>query len=418
MFTANQPVAEMSDRNRSDISILGNQTTENLLKQLEYARKEIECLKEKLRALEQHTQKRSYSPRTWEEEEEIVERETDWILKESRNKKRKATESPETSFNIPKAKPETNKNRKPPPIVLSNVQNYGEIKQKLQMDKFKCSTSMMSNKQIKVNVSNGEEYREITKIIKDTDLEWHTYENKAERPIRVMVRHLHPSTDAKDVLEELRERGYKITNADQKLRKQKGTEETNYLRLPLYMLTFEAKEDIKKIYNIQYINSMKVKIEAIKTNKLIAQCKKCQRYGHTQKFCKRLATCVKCAGNHLTVECRKPKTTPAKCVNCNEAHPANYRGCTVAKVLQKRRDDTIKNRKLSSQPKIHTTNVRKEGVSYAQIVENRRENTTPAQTPEPSMAQMMQTMMNMLDQVNQRLDNLEAKSTGAIPKRK
>ena len=68
-----------------------------------------------------------------------------------------------------------------------------------------------------------------------------------------------------------------------------------------------------------------------KGSKLIPQCKKCQAFEHTQKFCAKELRCVKCAGKHLTRECHKAEYQNPKCVNCGEGNPANYRGCIVAK---------------------------------------------------------------------------------------
>jgi hypothetical protein len=101
------------------------------------------------------------------------------------------------------------------------------------------------------------------------------------------------------------------------------------------MLTFEKKEDIKRIFEIKEILSMKVTIEALRRSKLIPQCKNCQAYGHTQKYCRKEATCVKCVGKHHMKECKKPEQSHPKCVNCGEVHPANYRGCVVAKNYKK-----------------------------------------------------------------------------------
>lgn len=114
-----------------------------------------------------------------------------------------------------------------------------------------------------------------------TDQQWHSYENKQERPIRVMVRNLHSACKAE--VDELKSQNFKILNAEPKKKK---TPE-GLINLPLFVLTFDRLEDIKKMYNIQYINHMKIRIEAIKANKLIPQCRRCQRYGHTLKYCNR-----------------------------------------------------------------------------------------------------------------------------------
>jgi hypothetical protein len=100
--------------------------------------------------------------------------------------------------------------------------------------------------------------------------------------------------------------------------------------LPLYMLTFEKKEVTKRIFGIKEILSMRVTIEALRRSKLMPLCKNCRAYGHTQKYCRKEERCVKCVGKHHTKECQKPEQSHPKCVNCG-AHPANYRGCIVAK---------------------------------------------------------------------------------------
>ena len=131
-----------------------------------------------------------------------------------------------------------------------------------------------------------------------------------------------------------------VTNIQKHLRK---GEEVNKKRLPLFMLTFSQKEDTRKIYDIQYILGSKVKIEPLrKRSNLIPQCKKCQGFGNTQNNCFKEPRCVKCAGRHETNRCEKPKDLKAKCVNCNEAHPANYRGCMFAKELQKIRNEAMR----------------------------------------------------------------------------
>ena len=51
----------------------------------------------------------------------------------------------------------------------------------------------------------------------------------------------------------------------------------------------------------------------------------------------------------------KTENTPAKCANCAESHPASYRGCLVAKELQKRREEQKQKNKEISKPKNFTS---------------------------------------------------------------
>jgi hypothetical protein len=74
--------------------------------------------------------------------------------------------------------------------------------------------------------------------------------------------------------------------------------------------------------------------------KAIHVLRNCNLNFHTYENKQTRPRCVKCAGRHLTIECQKLETQNPKCVNFGEGHPANYRGCIVAKELQK-----IKNKK-------------------------------------------------------------------------
>ena len=173
--------------------------------------------------------------------------------------------------------------------------------------------------------------------------------------------------------------------------------------LPLFVLTFCNDEDIKRIYQIKDILHMKVDIEAFRKPKLIPQCKNCQEYGHTQKYCGREARCVKCAGRHHTKECKKPKETKAKCIHCGEAHPANYRGCNRVIALQELRNKN--NKKLPEKRNTNTeaTNMRpiwqrqvEADVSYAQVTKGGSQQESE-KTIDP-ITLMLQRLMNQMEQ--------------------
>lgn len=120
------------------------------------------------------------------------------------------------------------------------------------------------------------------------------------------------------------------------------------------MLIFHNSKDIKKLYEIQYINRMTQ-----------------QRYEYTQKFSQRTPICVKCAENYPNSSCSRNRNDPPKCVNCAEIDPgeSNYRGCVIAKELQKRLDN-IETQKQQLQPKEFTANKVRNELSYAQITKH------------------------------------------------
>ena len=176
-----------------------------LQEELKKAEEVITFLRSQMASLQART-RQSYSPINSEEEEELVNRETAWLLPKYNNKrgakKRKATSSPEqspTKQNVEQNKTKTPKDQKPPLVVISNVDNYQEIKNWLQRKNLKYNAILMNNNQLKINVNSETEYRELTKTMNEGKQQWHTYENIQDRPIRIMVRDMHPTYDTEAV---------------------------------------------------------------------------------------------------------------------------------------------------------------------------------------------------------------------------
>lgn len=284
-------------------------------------------------------------------DEEELARETDWILKRRPSKKRKAGSSPEVAPQHepnrkaqPKAEKQTISKRAPPPINITGVTDYNSLRRILKTTiatEFKVTS--LRNDAWKIKINDAEGYRAVSQKLNNEKVQWHTYEDKSERPLRVVARGLHPSCAKEDVIGDLRDRGYNILDAVNLLKKERkrpdrGEEAIMKRKLPLFVLSFDKTESQEKIYNIRTIMSMVVKIEPLRVNtKTIPQCKRCQEFNHTQAYCRKEPRCVKCAGKHSSENCSLSKNEKATCVNCKGRHPANYRGCEVAKELQMRR---------------------------------------------------------------------------------
>lgn len=379
--------------------------------QMEELRNENKELKHQIAAL-LATNKKSYSPVDTDEEEEIVNKETAWLL--PKNKKRKATNSPEKNETVEtstNANPrQALKSQKPPPVILSNLTDYTTMSNSIKSKNIKFTTTLLNSNQLKINVNTENEYRELTKHMNETNQEWHSYENKQNRPIRVLAKNLHKTCSPAAIKDDLTTCNFKIMDVTPKYKRNyTNGKETATALTDMFILTFNNTEDIKKIFEIQYICNSKVKIEALRTSKLIPQCKKCQRFGHTQNYCQRAPVCVKCAGKHLTAECKKTDSAPPKCSNCSEPHPASYRGCIVAKELQKRRNN-INKPKATPAPNQHRQNINtrtvNEHVTYAEVA-GPNNVAQPIATEAQTLTQMMQNMMSTLNKLTERIDKIE-----------
>jgi Associated with zinc fingers len=187
-----------------------------------------------------------------------------------------------------------------------------------------------ANKDTAVYLESSEEYRKAVKACREKKITFHCYQLKEEKPFRVVIRNIHPSTPIEMIQQDIESQGMKVRNISCVRKKQTGD------FLPLHFVDLERGPDNKKIFEVSRIAYFKVKVEEPHSSEDIPQCHRCQAYGHTKAYCNRSPKCVKCAGNHLTAECNKSREQPAKCVNCGDEHPASYRGCEIHRKLQKK----------------------------------------------------------------------------------
>ena len=247
-------------------------------------------------------------------DEDELAKETEWIREKHKNKKRKinTTPSPTTIKKNMQTPKKTKKEPLPPPIVVNGIKSYETLYclMKEHINESSFQMKLINDSTVKMHCRELNDYKEAIKLLKENNLDFYSYGNKQKRPVRVMAKNLHHSCNPSVVGSFLAEKGFKIISAINKLSwKEKKP-------LNMFMLTFSNEENIEKIMKISHILGYKVEIQPMKGNKLIPQCKKCQAFGHTQNYCCKGPRCVKCAGNHLTVNCEKPHNQRVKCVNC------------------------------------------------------------------------------------------------------
>lgn len=132
----------------------------------------------------------------------------------------------------------------------------------------------------------------------------------------------------------------------------------------MYYVDLKSGPGSKLIYNTKYLLNCRITFEVPRPKRQLPQCATCQRYGHTRRFCFRKPRCVKCTDEHSTANCpRKGRSDNVKCVLCNGNHPANYKGCSVYKDLQRIKYPTLSTRNLPGE----TTTPKKTQPSYATV---------------------------------------------------
>lgn len=187
-------------------------------------------------------------------------------------------------------------------------------------------------KNIKLQANSTDNYRSIIHLLnEEPNAQFHTYQLQNEKPYRVVIRNLHPSTSCEEIKSALENFNFSVIQVTNVLQRQTKTP------LPLFFVDLEKDDNCQSIFDITAILHTKIKIEEPHKRREIIQCQNCQDYGHTRTYCGYSPRCVRCGENHLSALCSKPKDLPATCALCNGNHPANYRGCQIHKDLQRLR---------------------------------------------------------------------------------
>jgi hypothetical protein len=110
---------------------------------------------------------------------------------------------------------------------------------------------------------------------------------------------------------------------------------------------------VSKVRSLTELCGLRVSVESYVTPKGPLQCKRCQRFGHTQCNCGYAPRCVACGSSHLSGRCHTPREQP-QCCGCGGNHTANYRDCIKWKeakaALEKKAPEHSRKSDITSQP--------------------------------------------------------------------
>lgn len=280
----------------------------------------------------------------------------------------------------------TPKDPKPPPIFVRNIKNFSllctQINNIIGSGKYSC---LSRTNDTKILPDTPDTYRRIVKYLTETKADYHTYQLKQDRAIRVVIRRLHPTTPADALEEELIGLGFKvrqITNVLKENREHPGA--SNKIPMPLFFVDLEPTPGVEKIYDITRLYYTNVKVEKPYPKKDIAQCHNCQEYGHTKSYCHHLPRCVKCGQQHRSDECRKSRESPAVCALCHKDHPANYKGCQTYKHLKQMLHPTRHQNEETRTPRRSLpSKLVDASVSFSQMLGGNELGATLQQHPQP-----------------------------------
>lgn len=292
---------------------------------------------------------------------------------------------------------EETKNKKPPPIFIHAVENIQPLKTLLEnIAKGGYQLKQIGASQVKIQLTNAEKYVPTIAALKEKKAQFHSYQLKSEKTFKVVLKGLHHTTKNEELAAEIKELGHDVARIENMRSR------TSKQPLPMFICELKQAANNKEIYKVSALCHTKIIIEALRSVREVAQCKNCQRYGHTRQYCNRSPRCVKCAEEHITADCpNKERRKDVKCVNCEGNHPANYKGCSTWKELQSKKFPALRPKEAQPSPaKTATPKISEKlpNKSYAEALKNNEERTSEEPGTQ-NMAMLITKMDKLMDVV-------------------
>jgi len=225
-----------------------------------------------------------------------------------------------------------NDHKKPPQIVV-NIRNLNDlfelIKEKTSLDNVVVKANQ--GETVRIFPKDSDTYRKIVSHMDDIGIQFHTYQMLTDKPHRIVVRDLHHSTSNKDITADLKCLGYEVLHIHNPSSRTNKDEKLN-----IFFINIKPCAKINEIYHVKTLCRQKIRIERMRKSSEIAQCRRCQEYGHTAKYCRRHPNCARCGENHQTMQCTRPIDALPTCYHCSENHTASFKGCLKYQELLRR----------------------------------------------------------------------------------
>jgi hypothetical protein len=235
------------------------------------------------------------------------------------------------------------KTEKPPPIIMHAKYDYKEIITFCK-EHTKAGVNIKYTKDKTIIFANEiNDFKNLKKELQSAEkTQWHTYATKDERTHGFVIYGLQNRPDEEEVKEDLIKKNINCKT----VYKMKNT------NTPLYVVITDNKTTLNEVQEkVRTVQQVVVNWKKLINKKEIIQCHKCQSWGHSAANCFAKTKCLKCAGQHLTSECKLRKDNEAdqqkiKCANCGERHLANSTECPT---YQSRRAHLEKTRLAASE---------------------------------------------------------------------
>jgi hypothetical protein len=175
--------------------------------------------------------------------------------------------------------------------------------------------------------STADGFRAVVSMLQSLDegegVSFHTFTLPEDRCVRLLVKKLGRGMPESVVREELESPNVRVQGVMQ-LRSGCRDQDPAKDRPPTrhFIISVARGPEVSKVHSLSELCGLQVSVESYVTPKSPLQCKRCQRFEHTQRNCVYAPRCGACGGSHLSGGCHTTGEQP-QCCGCGGNHTAN-----------------------------------------------------------------------------------------------
>lgn len=213
---------------------------------------------------------------------------------------------------------------KVPPIFLHQPVDFEKHVKKILYQDIKFYQPIRGKIYTRIMCETFNDHKLMTQYFDKGEIPYHTYGHPTKRKMKVVIRGLPNSLDLNEIKETLKSNSIPVL----RVHKMK-TAEVKRDNTMLVLAVVPHDETGRQILRVKELLGHKVVLEPPRDKP--KQCFRCQKWGHSQRYCHGQIKCVKCGENHMTQKCQKKKEENPKCANCKEPHTASYKECVYTR---------------------------------------------------------------------------------------
>jgi hypothetical protein len=180
-------------------------------------------------------------------------------------------------------------------------------------------TAQLKSDKLMVVPSTADGFRAAVSALRSLDggkgVSFHTFTLPEDRCVRLLVKKLGRGMPESVVREELESLDIRVQGVTQ-LRSGRRDKDParDGLPTPHFIVSVARGPEVSRMRAITELCCLRVSVESYVAPKGPLQCRRCQRFGHTQRNCGYAPRCVACGGSHLSGGCFIPRERPLCCL--------------------------------------------------------------------------------------------------------